>query len=266
MYLIDRVQMAPVVEGQGGRPHRYAIGFGDHLVPQWLDRATLARLNTYPYNPQKGIGLLRRIGWTRGADGIWTTPDGQKATWEILAEAEFPDVLACGQNFADQLAPHGFKLSVRKVTYSQTPILRAQGKFELTATVWGAAAPHPYASWEQDLAVAMPPDPRSIGPGAGFQPIQHTSGFGTVDLRTLIDQSRQGLNIPRQRALVRKMALVYNEVLPFFPLVERYGRNPTRPGVRVAGWPPLRDPIYLNGPYTDSFVVMMLLTGQLHAA
>jgi hypothetical protein len=46
---------------------------------------------------------------------------------------------------------------------------------------------------------------------------------------------------------------------------ERYGNNPTHPGVRVAGWPPLSDPIYLNSPYNDSFVIMMLLMGQLHA-
>ena len=40
--------------------------------------------------------------------------------------------------------------------------------------------------------------------------------------------------------------------------------RPTR--ARVAGWPAPSDPIYLNSPYNDSFVIMMLLTGQLHPA
>jgi peptide/nickel transport system substrate-binding protein len=64
--------------------------------------------------------------------------------------------------------------------------------------------------------------------------------------------------------VVRELALSYNVLVPFLPFVERNGRHPIRPGVRVAGWPALQDPIYLNNPYTDSFAIMMLLTGQLH--
>lgn len=263
MYMVDRAQMAPVIEGKGGLPNKYVTGFNDHLVPQWLDRATTARLNTYAHNPQHGIGLLRSIGWTTGADGIWVTPDGQKATWKVLAEAEYPDVLACATNFADQLASHGFKLRVQAVTYTKAQSMRWAGDFELTSTIWGAGDPHPYSSYVQDVEFTLPP--RSAGPGSGFNPIQQTSGFGTVDVRKLIDQSGLGLNTAKQKALVQELALIYNELIPFFPFVERYGRNPTRPGVRVAGWPPLHDPIYLNSPYADSFVIMMLLTGRLHA-
>lgn len=263
MYLIDRARMAPVVEGKGGRPNKYVTGFNDHLLPQWLDGVTQARLNTYAHNPQRGISLLRSSGWAKGADGIWVTPEGQKATWKILAEAEYPDILACATDFADQLASHGFKLRVQAVTYSKAQRLRWAGNFELTATIWGAGDPHPYSSYVQDVEFTLPP--RSAGPGSGFNPIQQSSSFGTVNVRKLIDQSGLGLDTAKQKALVQEMALIYNELIPFFPFVERYGRNPTRPGARVAGWPPLHDPIYLNSPYADSFVIMMLLTGRLHA-
>jgi peptide/nickel transport system substrate-binding protein len=261
MYMINRPQMGPVVEGPGGVPNKYVTGISDHLVPDWMDSASIAKLNTYPYNPQKGMAILKSIGWKRGSDGIWVTPDGQKATWEILAETEYVDVSSTATNFADQLAPYGFKLSTRTVTYTQVPNMRWAGNFQLTATQWAAGDPHPHFSWVQDVEFFIPP--RSTGVGSGFNPIQKTS-FGTVDLRKLIDASALGLDVAKQKALVQKMALIYNDLIPFFPFVERYGGNPTVPGKRVAGWPKPNDPIYLNSPYSDSFVIMMLLTGQLH--
>ena len=59
------------------------------------------------------------------------------------------------------------------------------------------------------------------------------------------------------------MARIFNDLLPIIPLWERYGNNVALKGVRVTGWPPDSDPIYRNDPYTDSFVVMMILSGQL---
>ena len=61
------------------------------------------------------------------------------------------------------------------------------------------------------------------------------------------------------------MALAYNELLPQIPLYERYGNNPV-PSRYAAGWLPEDDPIYLNSPYADSFVVMQILDGTLHPA
>jgi peptide/nickel transport system substrate-binding protein len=171
-------------------------------------------------------------------------------------------VAACATNFAAQLAPHGFKLRVRRTTFTQTPVQRAHGQFELTAAAAPGESPHPFFAWQNDISTFLPPN--TDGPGSGLNVQQQTRAFGTVNLQHLIDQSARGLDVSKQRAVVREMALSYNELVPFLPFVERYGRHPIRPGVRVAGWPALKDPIYLNNPYTDSFAIMMLLTGQLH--
>ena len=265
MYLIDRAQMSPVVEGPGGVPNRYVTGFSDQLVRAWLEPATIAQLNTYPHHPERGLSMLRSIGWRRGADGIWVTPDGQTATWEILAEAEYVDILSLATNVADQLAPYGFKLRVRPVAYTAGLNVRHAGHFALTAYAWGAGDPHPYFAWVADILAWTP----QLGawPGAGFNVVQQTARFGRVDLGTLIRQSARGLDVHRQKDMVQQLALIYNEVVPFLPFVERYGRNPSQPpgAHRVTGWPPPSDPIYLNSPYSDSFVIMLLLTGRLHA-
>jgi peptide/nickel transport system substrate-binding protein len=266
MYMINRAQMGPIIEGRGGIPHKYVTGMSDRLVPQWLDDATIARLNTYPYDPEKGISMLQHAGWKKGAGGIWVTPDGQKATWEVLAEDQYVDILSCATNFADQLAPYGFKLSIRTVAFTVGFDVRAAGNFELTAYGWGSADPHPHFSWDADVLLWMPPE--ITGPGSGFDVVQKTTSYGTVNLRTLIDQSALGLDVAKQKELCAKMALIYNELVPFLPFVERYGLNPTQPpgAHRVAGWPPPNDPIYLNSPYSDSFLVELLYTGVIHPA
>ncbi len=264
MYMINRAQMGPIVEGRGGIPNKYVTGMSDKLVPLWLDSATVAKLNTYPYDPQKGVSMLQSAGWKKGSDGIWKTPDGQTATWEVLAEGEYVDILSLATNFADQLAPYGFKLKARTVAFTQANDVRYAGNFQLTSYEWASADPHPHFAWLADILNWIPPT--SSGPGSGFNVVQKTANYGTVNLRTIIDQSALGLDVNKQKALSAKMALIYNELIPYFPFVERYGLNPTQPpGVhRVAGWPPPNDPIYLNSPYSDSFVVEMLYRGVLH--
>jgi peptide/nickel transport system substrate-binding protein len=208
--------------------------------------------------------LLKSIGWKKGSGGVWVTPDGTKVEWELLAQAEFVDWSATSTNFADQMAPFGIKIKVRTLTYTQVPVEVGKGNFQLTMGTWGAAHPHPHFSFVQDILNYVPPI--TNGPGSSFSLTQKTKDFGTVDLRKVIDNSALGLDLAKQRALVRQMALIFNDLLPVIPLWERHGNNPTHPGARVAGWPPPSDPIYQNSPYTDSFVIMMLLTGQLHPA
>ena len=237
-------------------------GFSDILVPDWLDSATIARLNTYPHDPVKAASLLKSIGWKKGSGGVWVTPDGKKAEWELLAQAEFVDWSATSTNFADQLAPFGIKIKVRTLTYTQVPIEIGKGNFQLAMQNWGAGHPHPHFSFVAGILNYLPPI--TEGPGSGFSLTQKTKDFGTVDLNKTITNSGLGLDVGKQKALVRQMALIFNDLLPVIPLWERHGNNPTHPGARVAGWPPLSDPIYLNSPYSDSFVIMMLLTGQLH--
>jgi peptide/nickel transport system substrate-binding protein len=264
LYAVDRAQSGAVGEGKSGVATKYVAGFSDILVPDWLDSATIARLNTYPHDPVKAASLLKSIGWKKGSDGVWVTPDGKKAEWEILAQAEYVDWSATSTNFADQMASFGIKIKVRELTYTQVPIEIGKGDFQLAMQQWGSGDPHPHFSFVQGITYYLPP--QTNGPGSGFSLTQKTKDFGTVDLGKMIDDSGLGLDVGKQKALVRQMALIFNDLLPVIPLWERHGNNPTHPGVRVAGWPPPSDPIYLNSPYNDSFVIMMLLTGQLHPA
>ncbi|MCA1554074.1 MAG: peptide ABC transporter substrate-binding protein, partial [Chloroflexi bacterium] len=72
-------------------------------------------------------------------------------------------------------------------------------------------------------------------------------------------------DVNAQKAVVTKLALAYNELLPQIPLWERYGNNPL--GETRTTWLPADDPIFKNNPGGppggDNFVIIMILDGRL---
>ncbi len=92
---------------------------------------------------------------------------------------------------------------------------------------------------------------------------QTVADLGELDLEEMVVASAEGLDEAAQKETVTKLALAFNKLLPIVPLWERYGNNPALDGVRVTGWPPEGDPIYKNSPYSDSFVIIMILDGRL---
>jgi peptide/nickel transport system substrate-binding protein len=125
---------------------------------------------------------------------------------------------------------------------------------------WGAAHPHPHFSFDQNLFVRN--TPRAAGGGIKF-PLKQTTSAGEVDLEKMTVDAAQGLDQEAQKALVTKLALAYNELIPKIPIYERYGNNPAPEGIRVKGWPKDDDPIFRNSPYNDSFTVMLMYEGKL---
>jgi peptide/nickel transport system substrate-binding protein len=83
---------------------------------------------------------------------------------------------------------------------------------------------------------------------------------GEVDLEKLTLATADGLDEAAQKQKVSLLARIYNELLPVVPIWERYGNNPVLDGPRVTGWPPDGDPIYINSPYADGIVTMLMLT------
>ena len=92
-----------------------------------------------------------------------------------------------------------------------------------------------------------------------------TESIGDVNLADLMQTAGVGGDIEPQKEAIGQLALAYNELLPQIPLYERYGNNPV-PSRFAAGWLPDDDPIYLNSPYADSFVVLQILDGTLGPA
>ena len=262
-YVINRDENAMVSLGNSARRQKYMTGFSDNLAPLWISKEDLGKLNEYPYDPAKAEKLLTSIGFKKGKDGVWVTDKGERMEFELRVPAEYADWAAAAENAAQQMTRFGIKTTVRGITYSQHSIDVYNQRFQIAIMGWGAANPHPHFSYVADLFAYN--YVQAPGPGMNFPMVQETS-LGKVDLEELTIECAKGLDEAKQKAMVTKIAKVFNELLPIVPLWERYGNNPALDKVRVTGWPGDEDPIYRNSAYADSFVVLMIRDGRLKPA
>jgi len=263
-YAINKTENGWVSLSESGRPVKYHSALPIELEDIWLTPETKAKLDTYPYDPEKAAQILREHGFTKGDDGYWRYPNGTVVQFELSFPAEFADWSAAAQNAAGQLEKFGIKITPRAVTFTQHPIDVQEGRFQLAIRHWGGGAnPHPYFHY---YAVFMYWNEKEAGvgqgrPGISFPLVQDTKCCGRVNINELVISSAKGFDVEETKRITNQLALIFNELLPCVILWQRYGNNPALDGVRVTGWPPDSDPIYKNPPYGDAFLVFMLLTG-----
>ena len=238
-------------------------GFSETLVPIWLTKDQIGQLKQYTYDPAKATAALDALGWKKGSDGVYNAADGTRAEFDLLSVTEFVDTMAIAQGTAVAWSKIGVKTTVRSETFTQQPIDIDKGSFQLAMGGWGSADSHPHFAFVNDMFLHNTLAANNGGKGINFPLQQKTDAVGDIDLKTAVDQSALGLDVNNQKALVDKVARAYNELLPSVPVYERWAKNPMLEGVRVAGWLPATDPIYVNDPYNDSFVIMQILDGTL---
>jgi len=238
-------------------------GFSEVLVPLWLTKDQIGQLKKYTYNPDQAASILDGLGWKKGSDGVYTTPDGTRAEFDLMSITEYEDTMAIAQGTAQAWSKIGVKTTVRSETFTQQPIDVDKGNFSLAMGGWGSGDPHPHFAFVADIFVHNIQAANNGGKGMDFPLQQKTDSVGEIDLKKAVDDSALGLDVAKQKDLVDKIARAYNELLPSVPVYERWAKNPMLEGVRVTGWLPATDPIYTNSPYADSFVVMQILDGTL---
>jgi peptide/nickel transport system substrate-binding protein len=261
-YAINKDDNAVVSLGQSAKAPRYQAGFSDNLVPLWIPEADLAQFEEYKFDAAKAEALLTGIGFKKDSDGVWMDDQGKRMEYEMIFPAEYADWAAAAENAAQQLTAFGIKTAIRGVTFTQQPIEVNRGNFQLAIQGWGAGNPHPHFSFVTDLFTRNYVQ-AAEGKGMNFPLKQTVEGLGELDLEELVVASADGLDETAQKEKIAKVAMAFNKLLPIVPLWERYGNNASMDGVRATGWPAEGDAIYKNSPYSDSFVVIMILTGRL---
>lgn len=261
---INRDENGTVSLGASAQKSQYMGGAPDRILERWVAEADLAKFQKYEYNIEAANKMMEELGYTKD-NGVWVSSDGTRLEYELGFPAEFADWSAAGQNLATQLTKFGIKVTPRPVTFTQWNPDMQNGRFQLGINSWGAGNPHPHFHYTADLLTYNAPV--SPGPGMSLELKQtSTAAGGEVDFSQLVIDSAAGLDAESQKAAVTKLALAFNELLPIIPLWERLGNNPALDGRRVTGWPAEGDPIYINSPYADSFVIIMLLDGTLKPA
>jgi len=274
-YAINKEENAFITLAESAKAPVCMCGFSDNLTALWLSDEVKSQLNPYTQDLEKAEALLTDIGFTRDADGVWIDDEGKRMEYELMVAAEYADNSAAAENAAEQLTNFGIKTSVRGVNFNQVPIDVNEGNFQLAIRGWGAGNPHPQFSFELDLTQhnayfsGVGSGSGAVGsvdsPGMYFDMNVSTESVGDVNLSELLQAAGTGGDAEVQKEVIGTLSLAYNELLPQIPLYERYGNNPV-PSRYAAGWLPDEDPIYLNSPYADSFVVLQILDGTLGPA
>jgi len=274
-YAINKEENGFIALAESAKPQVCMCGFSDNLTGLWLNEDVQSQLNPYEYNVEMAEEILTGLGFTRDSDGVWLDDTGARMEFELTAPAEFADWSAAAENVAEQLTNFGFKTEFRGVNFNQHPIDVNEGNFQLAIRGWGAGNPHPVFSYEVDFTThnsyfsGVGSGAGAVGsvesPGMYFDLNVTTDSVGAVNLSELTKAAGTGGDAEAQKEALGALALAYNELLPQIPLWERYGNNPV-PSRFAAGWLPEDDPIYLNSPYADSFVVLQILDGTLHPA
>jgi len=246
--------------GESGKAVKYMSGVTDGVTERWVSKDDLGKLNQYPYDQKKATDLLTAAGCKKQGDQ-WLDPDGKPMAYELIEPAEYQDWSASAQDWAEQMTKFGIKITVRAVTFTQLPIERREGRFEMAIDGWGTGNPHPHFQLVTTLLSKV--QPLANGPYIAFDLKQKTDVAGDVDFGILITSSAQGLDTNAQKTNAGKAMLAFNELLPVVPLWERYGNGPALEGVRVEKWPTDSDPLYQNTLYNDAFITQMIYNGTL---
>lgn len=274
-YAIDKEENAFITLAESAKAPVCMCGFSDNSVPLWLNEDVSSQLDPYTQDLAKAEELLTGIGFTRDSDGVWIDDEGNRMEYELKVAAEFADNSASAENAAEQLTAFGIKVDVRGINFQQMPIDVNEGNFQMAIRGWGAGNPHPQFSYELNFTQhnayfsGVGSGAGAVGsvesPGMYFDLNVSTESIGDVNLADLVQAAGTGGDVEPQQEALGQLALAYNELLPQIPLYERYGNNPV-PSRFAAGWLPDDDPIYLNSPYADSFVVLQILDGTLGPA
>ncbi|HET8568431.1 MAG TPA: ABC transporter substrate-binding protein [Candidatus Limnocylindria bacterium] len=258
-HAINRQESGTIAYGQSARAPKYMAGYSDGIVENWISSADRGKLNSYSFDRAKADSLLREAGYAKGSDGIYAK-EGKKLEFELYFPSDFADWSSAAEHASKSLNEFGIKITLRGAQRAQQLTDFNNGNFQIALNAWGIANPHPQQS------LVRPIREYSVTPAGGGMkyPLKATTTTaGEIDWQAMLDQSAEGSDIEKQKPIVTKLTLAYNELLPAIPLWERLGNNPLNTQKRVAGWPPDGDKIYQQGG-GDNFAVKLILDGRLY--
>lgn len=225
----------------------------------------MKKLNKYEYNPSKAEEILRGLGFTKGSDGIWVTPNGTKLDFD------YPYFSALPLEDLDFVVTEWFGsigIKLTPVPYSYMDffyLLNRDDGYPLYHCFWTYYGHH---LW-QLLQVEFGPGYAwgyfgGFRPGTNYPQIVEVPewvepGLGTVNMTTVaLEYFREAYmkgDFAAQKKWLKVIAWYANEYVPFIPMCINL-----RPLVfnndcvdLLAPGEPNRDPIWLSMPIGDCF-------------
>ncbi len=266
-YYIDRVENCKVAFGESCRPVKYEVGFTDAAVPTWLSDDQIKKLKTYDPDPKKADDLLTKIGFKKGADGVWVDDKGKKMEYELIVPADFTEYLASSENVAQQLKKYGINIIVKPYQSSERNNAHKAGKYQISMDIgFRFTYFHPFVSYDYNVrpGIGFKNDPEAAEGSRGMNlPYKQKTADGKeINIKEWVDKMAEGFDTNAQKPYVADVASMFNANLPVLEMFERHLTDPIDTKSRVTGWLPVDDKIYKNNQ-NNSPVARQFLSGTL---
>jgi peptide/nickel transport system substrate-binding protein len=216
-YAINRTELCIAVSPHPdlAMPIEYPTGMlvGDEL--RFIRKDYLEKyFNKYEYNTSKTIEIFQSLGFTRGADGIWVTPNGTRLEFDILSAPWTDWALAC-ENTKLQLAKVGIKINV----YATEPVVCVRvpaGDFDLAYyCVLRRWLPLPTETF--DVAFAQ-----SWAAGMGtLNKVYEVPEYGMVNATEWASRLPTVLDEKERSRMIEALAYIANHYLPHLAIREK---------------------------------------------
>jgi peptide/nickel transport system substrate-binding protein len=250
-YLIDRQVLIDV--GWGGSSSLSPLPMPDGAVYKGLEpyfESAAPLLEKYPTNafdPDKGAAILGELGWQKGSDDLYQTPDGQPFTLEIISFFDFPSV---GPVLVELLRRQGVN-----ATYGQPPDMFDRffsGDFNAAIFGHGGSVSDPYATLRLYQSSASPL------PGGQAQHLVNLARWNNKDFDLVADEMYR--TAPSETAKMQELWLKAMEIwlpeLPDVQLMQFYHRLP----MNLTYWKnyPTQENPYVNPAFFHSTFGLVL--------
>jgi peptide/nickel transport system substrate-binding protein len=250
-YLIDRQVLIEV--GWGGASSLSPLPMPDGSVYKGLEpyfESAAPLLRQYPTNafdPDKGAKLLDELGWKKGGDGLYQTPDGNPFTLDIISFFDFPSV---GPVLVEVLRRQGVN-----ATYGQPPDMFDRffsGDFNAAIFGHGGSVREPYATLRLYQSSASPL------PGGQAQHLVNLARWKNKDFDLIADEMYRTPptdTVKMQELWLKAMAIWLPE-LPDVQLMQFYHRLP----MNLTYWKnyPTQENPYVNPAFFHSTFALVL--------
>lgn len=211
-YAINRTKLVFLLEELAHPAHTW---FPDYkAVQKFIDPKIIEKYDTTVHDPKKSINILKNLGFTRGPDGVWVTPNGTRLEFELQCGIPAgPITLA----ICEDLTAIGIKVTPKPLEWA----VRWSNHAKLHYDLW--------QSWAQFPAVTTPYTWYDHFSSKYLLPIGQEAGEGFNRIRfknatydaILSEVAKIPDEDPRAYKLYNKLLEILLQELPRIPLITR---------------------------------------------
>lgn len=210
----------------------------------WLSPSLPSKDVSFSYNPAKAVAILKKAGFKKNAQGIFTSPSGKPLSFTLNVVSSATDWVSDASIMQRELRNVGIKLTVNQEQYGAFYGALKSGTYQLA--IWGSSpGPTPYYLYNALLS------PSSTG---------NYEHWNSPTTNSALAQYSASSKPSVQKRAMYKVEEIMATQLPSIPLVNGpnwYEYNTSQ----YAGWPTMSNPYATPTPASTfgSTVVLMHL-------